>query len=527
MFRSVATNICITAIYILASTGCKKEYATPTLKTVDVYDITFVSAKSGGEIIDNGGISVIERGVCWSTSPNPTIKDNHTLDGEGSGRYFSTMDSLSAGTTYYVRAYATNSAGTDYGDQVSFKTAVLNAELTTAEISEITQETALSGGNITKEGGSPVVARGVCWSTSENPTIADNKTTDGTGSGSFVSMITNLLASTRYYVRAYATNSSGTVYGNQLSFTTSEVVPPSITTGPVSGLTSSSAISGGIISVKGGVEILANGVCWSTSENPTIADNFTSDRTDSVNFTSTITGLSNGTVYYVRAYATNSAGTSYGDQISFITPVTDIEGNIYKTVVIGNQIWMAENLKTTIYNDNAGIPNVPGNAEWMALTTPAYSWYENNITNKDIYGALYNWYAVSSGRLCPAGWHAPTDQEFNTLELYLGLPASEINVFGFRGTDQGTRIKSTTTWTSGLNGTNSSGFNALAAGYRQYTAGSFVGLGIITYFWSSSDDAANGHPEVGWYRRVDNSDPRIFKATTIKSGGKYVRCLKD
>ncbi len=240
-----------------------------------------------------------------------------------------------------------------------------------------------------------------------------------------------------------------------------------------------------------------------------------------------MTSLTDGTTYYVRAYATNSAGTAYGNQLSFITPVTDIEGNVYKTVAIGTQVWMAENLKTTKYNDNADIPNVPDPALWNSITTPAYSWYNNDIANKDIYGALYNWFTVATGNLCPAGWHEPTDAEYNTMELYIGVPLADIDFYGWRGTDQGTQLKSTTGWDAGGNGTNTRGFNVLPGGYLQWLQGEFFGLGTLTYFWSATDDAINGNPDVAWYRQLDGADTRISKMTTNKTGGKYVRCVKD
>jgi uncharacterized protein (TIGR02145 family) len=523
-------NLFILAISFLAIpviSGCKKEYATPTLKTSNVSAITSVSARSGGEIIDNGGAPVLVRGICWSTSEKPTINDQKTSDGSGSGKFISIMEGLTTGITYYVRAYATNSAGTDYGNQVTFSTIASIPSVTTAEITEITVSTATSGGNVTAEGGANVTARGVCWSTSPDPTIAGSHTTDGIGKGNFTSNVTGLNGNTTYYLRAYATNSIGTAYGNQVTFTTSEIIVPTLTTAEITGLTSTSAVSGGNISSNGGSEITANGVCWSTSESPTLEDNFTTGDPGSAVFVSNITGLTNGTIYYVRAYATNSAGTAYGNQVTFITPVTDIEGNVYKTVLIGTQIWMAENLKTTRYSDNTIIPIVTDNATWVSLTTPAYSWFNNNIANKDVFGALYNWHTVNTGKLCPDGWHVPTNEEFNTLELHLGIPVSEIHTYGYRGTDQGTQMKSTTTWDVGGNGTNSSGFNALGAGYRQWNTGVFTGLGTYTYFWSSTDDAVNGNPNSSWYRRLDYIDPRIFKATTIKAGGKYIRCLKN
>ena len=500
----------------------------PTLSTTTVTAITTTTAKSGGNITDSGGGTITARGICLSISANPTISDITIVAGTGTGLYESNLTDLTPGTTYYVRAYATNSAGTAYGNQVNFTTtAIVLSTLTTATVTNITSGTAISGGNITNAGGGNVTARGVCWSTTGNPTIANNHTTDESGTGSFASNLIGLTEGTTYYVRSYATNAAGTAYGNQVSFTTILIVLPTLTTTVLSEITSTTARTGGNISNTGGGAITAKGVCWSTSENPDTDDNSTVVTAGTSTFVSNITGLTDGTVYYVRSYATNSAGTAYGNQIAFITPVTDIEGNVYKTAQIGTQIWMAENLKVTRLNDNTSIPIVPGDPEWIAMSTPAYSWLSNNSANKDLYGANYNWFAVNTGKLCPDGWHVGTDAEYNTMEMYLGIAPAEVNLWGFRGTDEGTKLKGTTTWTDGGNGTNSSGFNALAGGYRQWDDGSFPGVGVITYFWTASDDTENGHPTVGWYRRVDNNETRIHKGATEKEGGKYVRCLKD
>ena len=194
----------------------------PTVTTTNVTDVTQNTAVSGGNVTDDGGSSVTARGVCWSTSQNPTVSDNHTTDGNGTGIFTSNITNLTANTTYYVRAYATNEKGTSYGEQISFTT-LQDIELptvTTTIVTNVTSTDAMSGGNVTNDGGASVTARGVCWSTSPDPTINDNKTLDGSGTGPFTSHLTNLTHSTTYYIRAYATNSEGTSYGEQKYFTT-------------------------------------------------------------------------------------------------------------------------------------------------------------------------------------------------------------------------------------------------------------------------------------------------------------------
>ena len=193
----------------------------PVLTTTSTSSITQTSAQTGGNISADGGASITARGVCWSTSQSPTISNNKTSDGTGIGSFSSSMTGLSANTTYYIRAYATNSAGTAYGNEISFTTfqIVGSPTLTTTSATNITQTTAQSGGVISADGGATIIARGICWNTSQNPTIANSKTSDGTGTGAFISSLTGLTANTTYYLRAYATNSSGTAYGNELSFT--------------------------------------------------------------------------------------------------------------------------------------------------------------------------------------------------------------------------------------------------------------------------------------------------------------------
>ena len=224
---------------ILIFCGCSKtsENINPTVKisisTDTVIEITSTSAKSGGNISTDGGAIVTARGVVWATSQNPTISLSTKINnGTGTGAFTSELTSLSANTTYYVRAYATNSAGTAYGNEVTFKTNASQTTtvptLTTTSASSITQFTATSGGNISADGGATVTARGVVWATSQNPTIAlSTKTSNGTGTGAFTSELTSLSANTTYYVRAYATNSAGTAYGNEVSFKTNTVVTPS------------------------------------------------------------------------------------------------------------------------------------------------------------------------------------------------------------------------------------------------------------------------------------------------------------
>jgi hypothetical protein len=287
-----------------------------TVTTSPVTQILATSALAGGEVTNMGSADVFAKGVCWGGVPNPTIDNNVTMNGIGEGAFVSSVTGLTLGTTYYLRAYATSSVGTAYGEEVEFTTASLS-QVTTTAVTGITTSQATSGGNIVSDGGSSVTARGVCWSTTTSPTIDNSKTSNGIGTGNFVSTITGLLANTTYYVRAYSTSSAGTSYGNQLEFTTSAA--EQVTTAAITSITTTQATAGGTVVSDGGVAVTLRGVCWSTTTTPTIANSKTTDGTGTGSFVSTLTGLAAGTTYYVRAYATNELGTFYGEQVSFTT----------------------------------------------------------------------------------------------------------------------------------------------------------------------------------------------------------------
>jgi len=295
----------------------------PILETDYISNITETAATCGGNVINSGGdgIEVIARGLCWGTDPNPTIANNFSANGNGLGHFSYTITGLTFNTTYYVRAYAVNTVGIAYGDEVFFIAGqnITSAELTTNSISNISYYSAVGGGTISSDGGSSITARGICFSLSNNPTLSDSYSIDGSGVGSFTSYINGLSPSTTYYVRAYATNSAGTAYGNEESFSTLALMMPTVTTATITNVANSSATSGGYVTSEGGTSVTARGVCWSTNINPTINDSYTSDGTGLGSFISSITGLSQGTTYYVRAYATNSIGTTYGSELSFLT----------------------------------------------------------------------------------------------------------------------------------------------------------------------------------------------------------------
>ncbi len=286
--------------------------------TSDASSITSNTAIVGGTITDNNSTVITRRGVCYSSSNStPALTDSQITIGSGVGSFSESISNLEQDTKYYYRAFSSSNLGIYYGEVKNFSTCKLPTVITN-DISEIDNQSAVCGGNITDEGTSGITARGVCWNVSENPTIEVAHSSDGTGSGSFISSIQGLYERTNYYVRAYASNSYGTSYGDQKSFTTE--AKPTISTNDISGVSTNSAISGGSISSDNGKEVTSRGICWNTNPNPTTSDNFTVDASGTGDFQSSITGLIKNTKYYVRAYATNIYGTTYGDQKEFFTP---------------------------------------------------------------------------------------------------------------------------------------------------------------------------------------------------------------
>jgi uncharacterized protein (TIGR02145 family) len=305
---------------------------------------------------------------------------------------------------------------------------------------------------------------------------------------------------------------------------------PGLTTSAVSRITDNSASCGGDITTEGGSAVIARGVCWGIAASPTLTGNFTTDGADTGSFVSSMTGLTANTTYYVRAYATNSDGTNYGNELTFTTPatVTDIDGNVYHTVIIETQVWMAENLRVTHYRSGVAIPEVTANADWTALTSGAYC--QLNGTLPEIYGYHYNGYAATDDRnLAPEGWHVATDADWKILE---GTVDSDYPVgdpwwdgTGSRGSDAGGNLKTTTNnWNPPNSGaTDQFGFSALPGGYRHWDSGQFLDLNGGAYFCTgtSFDD------DNIYIRAVFNNESRVSRTAESKQAGGSVRCIKD
>jgi uncharacterized protein (TIGR02145 family)/uncharacterized repeat protein (TIGR02059 family) len=693
-------------------------FGIPSVVTLAVSSITTVTANSGGEIFDNGGSTIINKGVCWSTSSNPTIADYHSEDGSGSGAFTSLLLGLNNSTTYYLRAYATNSKGTGYGSELTFKTFtgtikdIENNSYYTIAIgtqlwmAQNLKTTRFNDGSSITYGLSSSTDPSYCWYNNDenankntygalynfasvtsdklcpsgwhipsyeewtvlttflggdamaggklketgtahwvNPNIgatnesgftsfsggyrSENGFFDYIGTLGFFSSITVNSGSPWYaglannssamvsglvqkaaglsvrclqgegpglptYVSSVVADATPAVLELTYNMTLANVVPatsaftvlvngggnpvnsvaitgtkvqltlanpvayndavsvsyikpasnqiqsisggqaasitnqpvinntigiPVIITGTATSVTITTANSGGEIIDNGGASVTSRGVCWSTAPNPTVADLHSDDGPGTGIFTSYIAGLAANTIYYIRAYAINSKGTGYGNELRFKTftgIVKDVENNSYYTVTIGTQVWMAQNLKTTRYNDGISIPNVTDGTVWASLGTPAYCWYNNDEAgNKNIYGALYNWNVIQTGILCPTGWHVPSDTEWTTLATYLGgesVSGGKLKEAGFMH------------WQNPNTGaTNETGFTGLPGGYRSGGgSGSFDNIRMLGFLASSTYAAP-----VVWYRLLYYNSLNIGRTTTSKTTGFSVRCLKD
>lgn len=338
--------------------------------------------------------------------------------------------------------------------------------LTSTAVSAITQTTATSGGNVTDAGSSAITARGICWATTQTPTIANSKTTETGTTGSFTSNMTALTANTTYYVRAYATNSAGTAYGNEISFITGTIPAtlPIVTTTAVSAITLTTATSGGNVTSDGGGTITARGICYATIANPTISNTIVTATGTTGTFSSNLTALTSGTTYYVRAYATNSAGTGYGTQVTFITSANGPTG--------GNAI--CDGTKPTVV-----VPITSSTGKiWMDRNLGA-SRAANTINDYQAYGCLYQWGRGNDGHASmtwtmgqPDAWGNEAGTSVNGSTTVLSTsdnPGNALFIKNQNGTYDWRSPKNDNLW-QGVNGIN----NPCPSGYRIPTRPEFV-----------------------------------------------------
>ena len=650
------------------------DYQLPTVSTVYMNEFTDTSVNCHATITSNGGSEITARGICWGTAPSPTINSNHTTSGTGIGSFTSIITGLIPGTTYYVRAYASNAMGTAYGMEVTFATSEISEgdgepcsgvatvtdydgniyntvkignqcwmrenlrTLHYADGTDITSSASIYGeasysypyvdsaiistygllynwpaimGNYFASDYNPSGVQGICpegwhvpsdgewyqlvsyvrskpqyrcdysssgsiakalaatsgWRNSDMIcTVGNNQSENNTTGFSALpfdmegykvtfwcsSMFgTHAEAYSMRCTESFVDNS--VVYNLPTKFVVrcvygAGVALPTVSTSEVDNITYTSATCGGNASINNGGTITAKGVCWSISHNPTTNDNHTSDGGGVGSFTSILTGLSSNHTYYVRAYVTNQYGTVYGEEVSFTTPfnadgdefscpgaisVTDQDGNIYNTVQIGGQCWMRENLRVTQYADGTIIEQGNSNSN----TTGYWYYPDNNIDNGQTHGLLYNWSAVmgtlSSSNatpsgvqgICPNGWHVPSDAEWEQLTDYVSSQSeyscnnSSIYIAKALATTMGWE-NSSSACCVGYNQTNNNatGFSALPAGDNWNHE-----LGYTSYFWSTTEQNSSN----AYNRYLSYSDKEVYRNNIYKERGYSVRCIRN
>ena len=474
----------------------------PTIVVDSIAGVKENQAKVHLHLTSNGGAAVTDMGICWSKQANPTTKDIH----KSTDDTLAVLDvvDLQPNTQYYVRAYAMNKMGIAYSEEVVFTTLkqVVLPTVTTTSASSVTETSAVTGGNVTSDGNASVTERGVVYATTQNPTTANTKVASGSGTGSFVCNLSGLQPNTKYYVRAYAINSKGTAYGEEITFITNKSISlPIVTTAAVTSVTETSAVTGGNVTSDGNASVTERGVVYSTNPNPVITNLSNTIRpcgSGTGEFTYTITGLQANTKYYVRAYAKNDAGTAYGEEISFVTN-ENTSHNGYEYVDLGLSV------KWATMNVGAEIPEDYGDYFAWGETAP-----------KEVYDrSTYKWCNGSKNTLTKYNTISSYGIVDNKTQLELSDDAASVNWGGswrIPTNTEMTELREQCTWTwitqNGVNGykvTSKSNGNSIflpAAGY--YYDNSSNRARSYGYYWSSL--LSIGNPDNAWFVYYDTGN---------------------
>lgn len=518
------------SILLIPACAKEEEPQTPEVITGSASASDYTSATINGNVVSEGSSKIIAQGFFWGKSS--TSLENKIIC-KSDQKYFSAqIKGLKPKTFYVFKAFAVNSAGVSIGEPVTFTTKEGSQPLVqTLKPIAITSNSITISGNVLNENGDSVIARGFCWSSMfKEPTIDDIKmapetgsiVTTGSGSGVFESKITGLVSMFDYHIRAYATNSKGTSYGEVINFKTVPVLPGAKTVG-VKIVSPNLATCTIEYSIENRNTISKFGLCWNTVTIPTIQDSViyqtnTHYRRSDINMK-----IDPNTRYIIRAFALNEAGIVYGDTISFTSwlnkpgpRISDSDSNVYPTVKIGRQVWMAENLRTTKYRNGDVITTTPiPTADIQSETNPKYQWpAKHNETIIEEYGRWYTWYTATDARgICPTGWHLPSKDEWSELHSFLH-PESDLKI----------SEKSEIHWYPGYKGNNLSGFTARALYYRQID-GTIWNSNSGAFWWSSSE--ATDDVTKSYYAPIHLPRYTYYPLPIDKKSGMAIRCIKD
>jgi uncharacterized protein (TIGR02145 family) len=517
MKNSISLTFTCLLFLAVSLISCKKEKA-PSIITSEITDITISSAVSGGTITDQGSGNVLTRGLCWSTGNKPSIEDNKTSTEGYLGNFTDRCYGLEPVTTYFVRAYATNSAGVGYGLAETFTTLGSVPAITLLQVTNITPTTATVSCNVSPG----YLATNVYFEYGPAPSYGQSLYY--TGNPLTVSTIvlvssdlTDLIPGTQYRIRIRGENQLGNGYSQDITFETPGL-PPEVITRPASEIKVASVRLACAVKPHLLPTVITYEYGTTTDYGKSVVSAASPVNGDLLyEISDVIIRLQANTSYHYRVIAQNVLGTVYGEDMSFTTlpGFTDIDGNSFDVVTIGSQIWMKENLRTTTYNDNTPIPYISdwtSWATWGSLTTPGYCNFGEDLPGyAEIYGPMYNWYAVNTGKICPTGWHVPEVAEWNILFDYLGGQSLAGNKMMETGTEH---------WNIPNNlATNESGFTALPGGYRD---ANFVGMRTEATWLTATEDGSGN----AWMMELFSDGP-IMVESRSKKNGSHIRCIKD
>ena len=355
----------------------------PSISTMDISNIGSTVLYSGGYISSDGGSPVLQRGVCWNTSPNPTIANNHTSDGSGLGQFNSEVNPLNPSTVYFVRAYATNENGTNYGNELIVTTldSDQSAQLLSVSTDDILYNDGISAqlyGNL--ESSFPANTLGFCWSVGTTPTINSNNIIVENSQGSFNAIITDLSPDTIYRVRAFASNDAGISYGEEVLFRTNDLASGFSISG-YNYLSNNTVALLMSVAYDGESEITERGVCWKIADGsaPTFEDNVVALGSGEGSFSKTFTNLDSETAYSFIPYAINGMGISYGYGFTYYPEnsitLEDIYYLLYQQFGLHQAHYDFGQKSVDIFSDL-----LSGD---MALSASAYGWYNSTSNLED------------------------------------------------------------------------------------------------------------------------------------------------